>query len=39
VNDQKIADTNARLTRADALDGRVFLLRKGARQRFVVRLT
>src|SRR4051794_4289425 len=39
VNDQKIADTNARLTRADALDGRVFLLRRGARQRFVVRLT
>jgi len=39
VNDQKIADANARLTRADALDGRVFLLRKGSRQRFVVRLT
>jgi tyrosyl-tRNA synthetase len=39
VNDRKIADANARLTRADALDGRVFLLRKGARQRFVVRLT
>src|SRR3954453_22636987 len=39
VNDQKIADANARLTRADALDGRVFLLRKGARQRFVIRLT
>jgi len=39
VNDRKIADANARLTRADALDGRVFLLRKGARQRFVIRLT
>ena len=39
VNDRKIADVNARLTRADALDGRAFLLRKGARQRFVIRLT
>jgi tyrosyl-tRNA synthetase len=39
VNDRKIADANARLTRADALDGRAFLLRKGARQRFVIRLT
>ena len=39
VNDRKIADASARLTRADALDGRAFLLRKGARQRFVVRLT
>jgi tyrosyl-tRNA synthetase len=39
VNDRKMADANARLTRADAIDGRVFLLRKGARQRFVIRLT
>ncbi len=39
VNDRKIADANARLVRADALDGRVFLLRKGSRQRFVIRLT
>ena len=39
VNDRKIADAHARLTRADALDGRAFLLRKGARQRFVIRLT
>jgi tyrosyl-tRNA synthetase len=38
VNDRKIADANARLTRAAALDGRVFLLRKGSRQRFVIRL-
>jgi tyrosyl-tRNA synthetase len=30
VNDRKIADANARLRRADALDGRAFLLRKGA---------
>jgi len=39
VNDRKITDATARLTRADALDGRAFLLRKGARQRFVIRLT
>jgi tyrosyl-tRNA synthetase len=39
INDRKIADVNARLRRADALDGRVFVLRKGARQRFVIRLT
>ena len=39
VNDRKMADANGRLTRADALDGRVFLLRKGGRQRFVIRLT
>ena len=39
VNDCRIADASARLTRADALDGRAFLLRKGARQRFVIRLT
>ncbi len=39
INDRKISDVNARLTRADAIDGRVLLLRKGARQRFVIRLT
>ena len=39
VNDTRIADVHARLVRADALDGRVFLLRKGSRQRFVIRLT
>jgi tyrosyl-tRNA synthetase len=39
VNDRKVVDTTARLTRADALDGRVFLLGKGARQRFVIRIT
>jgi tyrosyl-tRNA synthetase len=39
VNDRKVSDASARLVRADALDGRVFLLRKGSRQRFVIRLT
>jgi tyrosyl-tRNA synthetase len=39
LNDRKISDPSERLMRADALDGRVFLLRRGARQRFVIRLT
>ncbi len=39
VNDRKISDANARLTRGDAIDRRVFLLRRGARQRYVIRLT
>ena len=41
-NHLPVVDGEGRLaglvTRADALDGRVFLLRKGARQRFVIRL-
>ena len=39
VNDRRVTDVNARLTRTDAIDGRVFLVRKGGRQRFVIRLT
>jgi tyrosyl-tRNA synthetase len=39
LNDRKISDVRVRLMRGDALDGRVFLLRRGARQRFVIRLT
>jgi tyrosyl-tRNA synthetase len=39
VNDRKIVDPGERLRRADAIDGRVFVLRRGARQRFVIRLT
>ena len=38
VNDRRISDPGARLTRLDALDGRVLLLQKGARQRHVVQL-
>ena len=38
VNDRRISDPNARLTRADAIDGRILLLHKGARQRHLVRL-
>jgi tyrosyl-tRNA synthetase len=39
VNERKTSDPNARLTRADAYDGRVFLVQKGARQRHVIQLT
>jgi tyrosyl-tRNA synthetase len=39
VNDRKLSDPAARLTREDALDGRVFLLQKGPRQRHVIQLT
>jgi tyrosyl-tRNA synthetase len=39
VNDRRMADAGARLTIGDAIDGRVFLLRKGSRQRHLVRLT
>jgi tyrosyl-tRNA synthetase len=39
VNDRRMDDPGARLTRRDAIDGRVLLLQKGARQRHLVRLT
>ncbi len=39
VNERRMSDPTARLTRADAIDGRVFLLQKGSRQRHLVRLT
>jgi tyrosyl-tRNA synthetase len=39
VNDHRISDPATRLVRADAIDGRVLLLQKGARQRHLVRLT
>ena len=39
VNERRTSDPNARLTRADAYDGRVFLVQKGARQRHVIQLT
>ena len=39
LNERKIVDVSVRLLRHDALDGRVFLMRRGARQRFVIRLT
>jgi tyrosyl-tRNA synthetase len=39
VNERRMSDPAARLTRDDAIDGRVFLLQKGSRQRHLVRLT
>jgi hypothetical protein len=34
-----MADPQARLSRTEAIGGRVFVLRKGQKQQFVVRLT
>ena len=39
VNDRKVVDPNARVTRQDALDGRVFVVRRGPKHRYLVRLT
>jgi tyrosyl-tRNA synthetase len=39
VNDRRISDQGARIGRAHAIDGRVFLLQKGPRQRHLIRLT
>jgi tyrosyl-tRNA synthetase len=39
VNNRRIADLQARLTRDQAIDGRLFVLRKGAKQNHIVRLT
>jgi tyrosyl-tRNA synthetase len=39
VNNRRITDAQARITRADAIEGQVLVLRKGARQHHLVRLT
>ena len=39
VNNRRVTDPQARLRREDAIGGRVFVLRKGQKQQFVVRLT
>src|SRR5438874_3475687 len=39
VNNRRIADPQARLRHADAIDGRLFVVRKGAKMNHVVRLT
>lgn len=39
VNDRRISDPQARLTRDQAIDGRLFVLRKGQKQNHLVRLT
>jgi tyrosyl-tRNA synthetase len=39
VNNRRVADPQARVRRADAIDGRLLLVRKGAKLNHVVRLT
>ena len=39
VNNRRTADPQARLSRAQAIGGQVFVLRKGQKQQFLVRLT
>jgi tyrosyl-tRNA synthetase len=39
VNNRRTADPQARLSRAQAIGGEVFIVRKGQKQQFVVRLT
>jgi tyrosyl-tRNA synthetase len=39
VNNRRVADPQARLTRDQAIDGRLFVLRKGQKQTHLVRLT
>ena len=38
VNNRRVADERARLRTADAIDGRLFVLRKGAKQNHVVKI-
>jgi tyrosyl-tRNA synthetase len=38
VNNRRVTDEKARLTRADTIEGRLIVLRKGAKQNHVVRL-
>ena len=39
VNNRRVVDPLAKLTRADAIGGRLFIVRKGQRQNYLVRLT
>ena len=39
VNNRRIADPQLRLTRELAIDGRLFVLRKGSKQNHLIRLT
>jgi len=39
VNNRRVADPQARLSRGETIGGRVFLLRKGQKQQYIVRLT
>jgi len=39
VNNRRVSDPQARITRHDAIEGRLFVVRKGQKQNHVVRLT
>ena len=39
VNNRRVEDPQARLSRSETIGGRVFLLRKGQKQQYIVRLT
>jgi tyrosyl-tRNA synthetase len=39
VNNRRVSDPQTRLTKADAIEGRLFVVRKGQRQNHLVRLT
>jgi tyrosyl-tRNA synthetase len=39
VNNRRVADLDARVVRANAIDGRLFVLRKGQKENHLVRLT
>jgi tyrosyl-tRNA synthetase len=39
VNNRRIMDVQLKLTQEQAIDGKLFVLRKGPRQNFLVRLT
>jgi tyrosyl-tRNA synthetase len=38
INGRRLADEKERLTQADAIEGRIFVIRKGKRDNFLVRL-
>jgi tyrosyl-tRNA synthetase len=39
VNNRRVVDPQARITRSQAIDGRLFVVRKGQKQNHVIRLT
>jgi tyrosyl-tRNA synthetase len=39
VNNRRVSDPQTKLTRKDAIGGQLFIVRKGQKQNYVVRLT
>ena len=39
VNNRRVSDPQARITRREAIEGRLFVVRKGQKQNHLVRLT